>query len=722
MDNKNKRHIDVPIRILPQGISSPTNQNVHHFTTTRGADGRYYGSPISYNTNAVILGTAATGEPVSVSDIVRQSGMYVLGIQGRGKSSLLEQIIYQDICKGYSVIILDPHGDLIDHCIAQMPADRLKDAYLLDLEDETHPFGVNLFSAKKHTSAIAQTQAVDRVMHVFEAVWGDVLKQQNLPRYLRAGILTLMQNPGTTLVDLYPFLQLDDYRQKLLRNVRDDGIKQFWQYQYDDLTPAARKRETSSLVNRLESLFMGRSLISNILGQSQTTIDFRNAIENREIIFIKLPIQTIPQDAALIGTMLIAQIHAAIFSFKDVPLAHRPTYSIFIDEFQNFVTTDIEEIFTQGRKFGSRLCVAHQIREQLPRYLAKTTIGAQTIICFQTTHDDASDMSPVFSGMEHKTTDIDINPLAQLDDYPNPTVKEYWRDYIDKLDDASGQRIKSGVVNKGTIREKIWTVYPKLDFGYGRLNTTPEDAGAALDLINILIYESEKQGRVSEQHRRQVHDALKPLFTTGAYQKELTKPEERRGYEKCIRQLDAVLAILIAQPIAGDSPTLAASDVAHQLQRLEHRHAYVKIGAEIFDMQRTLDTPARVNPQDEYRRQDQIRAQTRQKYCRPAYQIELEIKRRLGNFDAPPYQEIDLYQTLETWQPPPQTRTDPGKKRTHKPDTPPPERETDIYQILENKEQPAQEQPANWQFSPPPPKTEPRKKTPKKWNPFEDEN
>ncbi len=108
-----------------------------------------------------------TGKYVKVKDQERQSGMYILGVQGVGKSSLLENVIYQDIRKGFAVIVLDPHGDLIEHVIAQMPAERIKDTALLSIEDIEYPFGVNLFSIADHAGTIAESQAVDRILHVF---------------------------------------------------------------------------------------------------------------------------------------------------------------------------------------------------------------------------------------------------------------------------------------------------------------------------------------------------------------------------------------------------------------------------------------------------------------------------------------------------------------------------------------------------------------------------
>src|SRR5947209_5889525 len=64
--------------------------------------------------------------------IDRFAGMYVLGVQGVGKSGFLITQIIHDIHLGHAVIVLDPHGDLITQCIAHLPPERTAYTYLLD--------------------------------------------------------------------------------------------------------------------------------------------------------------------------------------------------------------------------------------------------------------------------------------------------------------------------------------------------------------------------------------------------------------------------------------------------------------------------------------------------------------------------------------------------------------------------------------------------------------
>src|SRR5205823_6226595 len=122
----------------------------------------------------------------------------------------------------------------------------------------------------------------------------------------------------------------------------------------------------------------------------------RKAIERKELIFITLPLKTVPQDARLIGTLLMAQIHAAVFSFGNMPQEQRPGVSLYVDEVQNFATPDFSELFTEGRKFGIRVAVAHQYRKQLPSFLQDSAMTARTKVCFQTTPEDGRELAHLF--------------------------------------------------------------------------------------------------------------------------------------------------------------------------------------------------------------------------------------------------------------------------------------------------------------------------------------
>src|SRR5437867_12732028 len=93
-----------------------------------------------------ILGLDEQGNKIDISIKSRLTGMYVIGANGTGKSTLLEHLIVQDIEAGMGVCLLDPHGDLTNAVIARCPKHRIDDVILLNPLDVDYPFGLNLFT------------------------------------------------------------------------------------------------------------------------------------------------------------------------------------------------------------------------------------------------------------------------------------------------------------------------------------------------------------------------------------------------------------------------------------------------------------------------------------------------------------------------------------------------------------------------------------------------
>ena len=578
----------------------------------------------------------------------RYAGTYILGVQGGGKSALMENLAMQDILSNKSVIFIDPHGDSINHLIAQLPdvlpKERLNKIYLLDMADEEYPFSINPFalSAPFHSmSAIAQAHAIDLIMHVFEVLWPDVMSQQNLPRYLRAAIIALFANPGSTLVDMYTLLTNDSVRRRMLQNVTDPSVRLFWQMQFDDLSAAQRYQRLGPLVGRLESLFMGRSLVRNIVGQRETSIDFRKAIENREAIFIKLPLKTVPQDAQLIGTLLIALIHAAIFSFEDMPEHQRPGFSLFVDEFQHFATPDFSEMFTEGRKFGVRVTVAHQYRSQLQAYLQASTMTARTKICFQTTPEDSREMAHLFMGGEARVLPEGITPkpVEHLLHYgsDNFYVRMFIEWYLLRL---HSQKHSGHVeIERPGVR---WEHSAFWLFNVEAPKDNPKVADP-IPYLNHLLYQVMKTGNADIQIPSEIvfgfsnigrgfYSVFRRPFK-GKYLSpdirfpahlvvdtgnglQWTRPPEdsKEQLYHFLFHLRATMSYLAANPI-GKKNSLSPADIAHQIVQLPKRVAFVRSGNDVGVIY-TDDTLPHMDEDTVLGKYVNIKVQTRQKYCR----------------------------------------------------------------------------------------------------------
>jgi GTPase SAR1 family protein len=671
----------------------------------------------SFQSGLTVLGRSPddTTRNLSMPTRDRYAGMYVIGVQGVGKSSFLEDLIYQEITGDQAVIVIDPHGDLIDHCIAQMPERRLADAFLLDIEDIEYPFGLNLFAIKPDASVTDQAGAQDRILHVFEKCFPDTSRML-LEKYLGniAPVFFANASAGHAMTDIPKFLRDDDFRAKLLRSSKVRyAIREYWQDDYGSLSPSKRQTETASLSTRLNR-FVRSPIVGNIIGQSTTTIDFRKAIEDRKIIFIKLPVKTLKEDAQLIGTMLIAQIHAAIFSFADIPLERRPGFSLFVDEFQHFATSDFSEMFTEGRKFGARVTVAHQYRDQLPEYLQKASQTARTKVCFQTTGEDSRELATYYQNIVKPTFDrssIDPYPIDYLLEHGsyNTDVTYFLDNYIRPTKATSEQVTSSSYTIDPTMR--------RIEVATNRDNK--QKAKDQIDILNRFVFEAEVAGDYRRPLTREIIDYCLEKATSGSYSLHATDHIRRyagavdhnNGYtlfadpalfdspetvnqarEKMLaarlqtdqpltayrdlQSVDNAFFVLdnfrlflyaIVQELIGRAKPVSNADIASMIVGLPRRYAFVRTGSKVFQLY-TSDTPPTCSKAEQEKRLQTIKNQTRATYCKPASQVDQQISKRLGlttTLEREPVPEVEREPVPDQKPPTPETKQN-GKKTEQK--------------------------------------------------------
>jgi hypothetical protein len=581
-----------------------------------------------------------TQQLVMLPDRDRLAGMYVIGKQETGKSSLLENLATFDAAVEHAVFFLDPHGDTVMNIIASLPPQCLPRVSLLDMEDEEYPFGLNLFDTGELTTQRALSQAVARIEHLFHVLWPEVLKQQHFRLYLRMAILALLSSPGKTLVDMDPFLSDDDVRADILSQVKDPKVQAWWYTHYDLLDKNERAGRVRPLTNRLGSLFAGRSLVSNIVGQNRTTIDFRRAIERKELIFVKLPVNTLEDDARLVGTFLLAKLQAAIFSFVDVDPAQRPVVGVYADEFQNFATPDFDRLFTQGRKFGAMVTVAHQYRNQLTTDLQEATLTARTIICFRVTPANANEMAKVFPA-QPGTLELSTRATKELLSLSHsahlpPVVRDFIETYLRALPKGGSDVV---IKREPSLLDRLNGTKPS--------KTTAANPIASLDGLFYQVMQSGNPhvpipwnavqglangGRgfyaatLKRRNRYLLTCGIERLpahfiAVTQAGPRWTWRPEDaKEQLEHCIFHLRMTMAYLAEHPV-GKQSAPSSTGVTLRLTQLRNRAAFVS-NAEAAGEVYTQDTSHHVTGAELTERLRQLRAQTRAHCCHPRAEIE----------------------------------------------------------------------------------------------------
>ncbi len=326
---------------------------------------------------------------LSVADSLRH--LHVLGPTGAGKSTLMINLITQDMAAGRGVVVLDPKGDLVADVIDRVPAHRLNDVCILDPADEARPVGLNLLAGGGLDRELVTEHVVGLLHNLYHANWG--------PRtddILRSALLTLVGVPGMTLVEVPLLLTDAGFRRRLVGRVNDPiALGPFWAA-YEAMSDGERAQAIGPVMNKLRALILRRRL-RNVIGQANPRLDLDRALAHNKILLVPLAKGVLGDEAAsLIGSLVIAKVWQAVQRRAAVPQAQRPITFAFIDEFQDYLKLpmSVADILAQARGLGLGLTLAHQHLDQLPTALQNAVLAnARSRIIFQVAAGDARVLS-----------------------------------------------------------------------------------------------------------------------------------------------------------------------------------------------------------------------------------------------------------------------------------------------------------------------------------------
>jgi CxxC-x17-CxxC domain-containing protein len=324
----------------------------------------------------------------------RRRHMYLIGKTGMGKSTILENMIVADIRAGRGVAVVDPHGDLAEKVMQYIPAERIKDVIYFNPSDTDFPIAFNIVEA---VDIKVRHLVASGLVGVFKKLWADSWGPR-LEYILRNAILAVLDYPNSTLLSVIQMLSDKAYRKKVMAEVKDPVVKSFWLKEFASYADKFASEAVSPIQNKVGQ-FLSSSLIRNIVGQTRSSIDVREAMDKGKILIMNLSKGHIGEDnSALLGAMMITKIQLAAMSRVDVPEKERKDFYLYIDEFQNFSTESFATILSEARKYHLNLIIAHQYMEQLTDEVKAAVFGnVGTLVAFRVGAVDAEELVKEFT-------------------------------------------------------------------------------------------------------------------------------------------------------------------------------------------------------------------------------------------------------------------------------------------------------------------------------------
>ena len=345
-----------------------------------------------------------TSQPIRVSADDRMRHAFIIGQTGTGKSTLMENMILQDIKAGRGLAVIDPHGEMIDSIIGKIPAERIEDTILFDLLDRERPFGFNLLEWK---TIEERDLIIDDLYLTLDRLYD--MKQVGGPMFESnfRGMLKLLmgdkprQDFIPTLLEFTQCYLDEKFRRWLQKSIEDPQTTDF-------IRELERTGGEASLVNMSPyitskfSRFTHDITLKRIVGQEKTAIDFEDIMNNGKVLLLKLGKGRFGSNiSGLIVNQIVSRFKLAALKRGEKRLEKRRDFFLYVDECHNLPQENFMELLAEARKYRMGLILATQYTAQLSESSSKrdTLLSAilgnvGTTVIFRLGQEDAEKLAP----------------------------------------------------------------------------------------------------------------------------------------------------------------------------------------------------------------------------------------------------------------------------------------------------------------------------------------
>ena len=358
-------------------------------------------APIELPESGLYLGKSqfrGSEADIFMQDDDRRRHMYILGTTGTGKSEFMKFMAIQDIKEGKGIAFIDPHGSAVNDIVQQIPPERVDDVIYFDPSSD-RPMGLNILDVKTEKGKdMIINKFIDMLYELYDPNKQGIMGPQ-LERALRMCMLTAMSKPGGTMIEVVRLLTDENFHKQYLDSIQDPLVRRYWTDEIANTTKSRKGEVMGYFVSKLDR-FTTEKTMRYMLGQSVSTFDFADIMDNKKILLADLSKGKLgAENSKFLGLLLVPRLLAAAFTrIEKIERGEElDDFYLYIDEFQNYTTPDIETILSEARKYKLNLIVANQFIGQLPDKIKDAifgNVGSMTI--FRVGTEDAEYLEKYF--------------------------------------------------------------------------------------------------------------------------------------------------------------------------------------------------------------------------------------------------------------------------------------------------------------------------------------
>lgn len=352
--------------------------------------------------------------PVKLTQEFRDRHLYLVGKSGAGKTNLLRTLIAQDLAAGAGLGVIAPEQEMLtEEILPFVPEHRVDDVIYLNPADTERPVAFNPLQLDPGEDLDLK---VDEMLTVFRRVLDG--QGPRMDELLRQALYTLLERPGSTLLDIERLLDRadDGFRREVIGTCPTPALARFWK----DVYPTFPKDAHLPITNRLGRFLHPRSIRRLLCPPPGRSLDFGRAMDEGKVLLCNCSDGILgEQSSQLLGQLLVSKFQMAVMARARQAKASRRPFYLYIDEFQTFTGvagTSYEKLLSRARKYRLGLVLAHQQTGQLPSSLLKEILGnVSTTVCFAVSREDALRFSKEFvTSWDGEVTSIEEAEILRL--------------------------------------------------------------------------------------------------------------------------------------------------------------------------------------------------------------------------------------------------------------------------------------------------------------------
>lgn len=362
--------------------------------------------PNPFSENVTILGQTVGRGPYfkfGTHQSDRLLHTLILGQTGTGKSTLLHNMIKQDLDQGRGFVLLDPHGDLAK---ALRPSLSTSAIYW-DIADTHCNYGYNplTYVAEQYRPLVA-SGIIDALKKQWADAWG--VRMEHL---LRFALLALLSRKGSSLSDIIPMFTDKAFRRTVLQSVTDRQVLAFWNDEYPKMNYKNAFDGVAPIANKLGA-FLSDPVVRKALCDPEHPIRLRQVMDEGTPLIINLAKGRLGSDVAdALGGLILSLISQAAYTRVALEPFQRRPFIVYADEFHTFTTQSTASMLSELRKFKVGLVLAGQYTSQIERPVQDALFGnVGTLLIFRLGAQDSPLLARQLDG-------IDPSSLINLPNY-----------------------------------------------------------------------------------------------------------------------------------------------------------------------------------------------------------------------------------------------------------------------------------------------------------------